>query len=60
MGRLEREEKERFEVVRLEKLAEMKAKIEEEKQRIRDDGGVVYKGKFHTSPCSTFAESSLN
>ncbi|EAL17990.1 hypothetical protein CNBK3410 [Cryptococcus deneoformans B-3501A] len=44
-ARLEREEKERLEKERLEKLAEMKRKIEEEKQRVKDAGGVVYKGR---------------
>ena len=42
--RLEREEKERLEVVRLEKLAEMKRQLEYERQRIKESGGVVYKG----------------
>lgn len=44
-ARLEREEKERLEVKRLEKLAEMKKQLEEERQRIKDAGGVVYKGE---------------
>lgn len=44
-ARLEREENERLEKERLEKLAEMKRKIEEEKQRVKDAGGVVYKGE---------------
>jgi len=42
--RLEKEEKERLEAAKLERLGEMKRKIEDEKQRIRDAGGVVYKG----------------
>ncbi|KIR25947.1 peptidyl-prolyl isomerase G (cyclophilin G) [Cryptococcus deuterogattii LA55] len=44
-ARLEREEKEKLEKERLEKLAEMKRKIEEEKQRVKDAGGVIYKGR---------------
>ncbi|OWZ52439.1 peptidyl-prolyl isomerase G (cyclophilin G) [Cryptococcus neoformans c45] len=44
-ARLEREEKEKLEKERLEKLAGMKRKIEEEKQRVKDAGGVVYKGR---------------
>lgn len=44
MQRLEREEKEQLELVRLEKLAEMKRKLETERQRTKAGGEVVYKG----------------
>ncbi|TYJ51642.1 hypothetical protein B9479_007776 [Cryptococcus floricola] len=43
--RLEREEKEMLEKQRVEKLAETKRRLEEERQRIKDDGGIVYKGR---------------
>ena len=42
--RLEREEKKMLEEARLEQLARMKISIEEERQRTKDSGGVVYKG----------------
>ncbi|WVQ80969.1 hypothetical protein IAT38_003076 [Cryptococcus sp. DSM 104549] len=44
-ARLEKEEKERLEAKRLAKLAEMKKQLEAERQRIKDSGGVVYKGR---------------
>ncbi|KAK4689608.1 hypothetical protein P7C73_g519, partial [Tremellales sp. Uapishka_1] len=44
-ARLEREEKEQLEVVRLEKLAEMKKQLEADRQRIKDSGGVIFKGR---------------
>ncbi|OCF40756.1 hypothetical protein I317_05451 [Kwoniella heveanensis CBS 569] len=44
-ARLEREEKERLEKERLERLEVMKKQLEEERQRIKDSGGVVYKGR---------------
>ncbi|ODN96230.1 hypothetical protein I350_08228 [Cryptococcus amylolentus CBS 6273] len=43
--RLEREEKEMLEKQRVEKLAETKRRLEEERQRIKDNGGIVYKGE---------------
>ncbi|WVQ76119.1 hypothetical protein IAR50_005762 [Cryptococcus sp. DSM 104548] len=43
--RLEREEKEMLEKQRLQRLAETKRKLEEERQRIKDEGGIVYKGR---------------
>ncbi|WWC66783.1 uncharacterized protein I206_100688 [Kwoniella pini CBS 10737] len=43
--RLEREEKERLEKERLTRLEEMKKQIELERQKIKDEGGVVYKGR---------------
>ncbi|WWC85867.1 uncharacterized protein L201_000734 [Kwoniella dendrophila CBS 6074] len=43
--RLEREEKERLEIQRLENLKVMKQKLEDERQKIKDSGGVVYKGR---------------
>ena len=45
-ARLEREEKERLEEERLAKLVEMRKQLEEERQRVKDAGGVVYKGMF--------------
>lgn len=58
-ARLEREEKEKLEKERLEKLAGMKRKIEEEKQRVKDAGGVVYKGErlFSLTPLGSFVPS---
>ena len=50
--RLEREENARLEVARLEKLAEMTRQLEDERQRIKDAGGVIYKG---VSSCSRLA-----
>ncbi|WVW81864.1 hypothetical protein I302_103862 [Kwoniella bestiolae CBS 10118] len=44
-ARLEREEKERLEKQRLERLEVMKKQLEEERQRVKDQGGVVYKGR---------------
>jgi hypothetical protein len=44
IGRLEREEKERLEIARLQKLAEMKSQLEADRQKIKDAGGVVFKG----------------
>ncbi|WWC58184.1 uncharacterized protein I303_100720 [Kwoniella dejecticola CBS 10117] len=44
-ARLEREEKELLEKQRLERLEAMKKQIEQERQKIKDDGGVVYKGR---------------
>ncbi|KAK6905282.1 hypothetical protein I203_106104 [Kwoniella mangroviensis CBS 8507] len=44
-ARLEREEKERLEKERLERLESMKKQLEEERQRVKDEGGVVYKGR---------------
>lgn len=60
-ARLEREEKEKLEKERLEKLAEMKRKIEEEKQRVKDAGGVIYKGErpFSFFPPHPFSLSLL-
>lgn len=44
--RLEREEKERLEVARLEKLEAMKRQLEEDRARIKEAGGVVFKGAW--------------
>ncbi|WRT63785.1 uncharacterized protein IL334_000710 [Kwoniella shivajii] len=44
-ARLEREEKERIEKQRLERLEIMKKQLEDERQKIKDAGGVVYKGR---------------
>jgi hypothetical protein len=44
--RLEREEKERLEVARLEKLEAMKRQLEEDRARIKEAGGVVFKGTW--------------
>lgn len=35
---------------RLEKLAEMKLQLEAERQRVKDSGGVVYKGSVPACP----------
>ncbi|GFZ52201.1 peptidylprolyl isomerase [Saitozyma sp. JCM 24511] len=44
-ARLEREEKERLEVARLEKLEAMKRQLEEDRAKIKEAGGVVFKGR---------------
>lgn len=44
-ARLEREEKERIEAERVEKLRLMKEAIASDRQAIKDAGGVVYKGR---------------
>ncbi|WWD22559.1 hypothetical protein CI109_107052 [Kwoniella shandongensis] len=61
-ARLEREEKERLEIARLEKLAEMKKELEAERLRIQAAGGVVYKGRGamrYLDPESVSSRSSL-
>ncbi|KAK8845612.1 hypothetical protein IAR55_006328 [Kwoniella newhampshirensis] len=61
-ARLEREEKERLEVERLEKLAQMKKDLEAERLRIQAAGGVVYKGRGamrYLDPESIASRSSL-
>lgn len=45
-ARLEREEKERLEVERLEQLAKLKDEMNAERQAVKNSGGVVYKGKL--------------
>ncbi|WVR03559.1 hypothetical protein IAU60_000551 [Kwoniella sp. DSM 27419] len=59
-ARLEREEKEKLEKERLERLEVMKKELEAERQRIKDAGGVVYKGRGsmrYLDPESTAARS---
>nr|ODN87570.1 hypothetical protein L203_03348 [Cryptococcus depauperatus CBS 7841] len=48
-ARLEREENELLEKERVTKLVAMKKQLEEERQRIREEGGVIYKGQYPTS-----------
>lgn len=43
-ARLEREEKERLEAARRDKLSEIKTQIASERAAVRESGGVVYKG----------------
>jgi hypothetical protein len=66
--RLEREEKERLEVARLEKLEAMKRQLEEDRARIKEAGGVVFKGTWcvlaawlspHPSPRTELSMTSL-
>ncbi|WOO77844.1 Peptidyl-prolyl cis-trans isomerase D [Vanrija pseudolonga] len=44
-ARLEREEKERLEAARRDKLSEIKTQIATERAAVRESGGVVYKGR---------------